>query len=224
MKALLATGLTTVSLLAMTSPAIANSNEDLVELAQQQTVAAAQAVETYATDNNGYYARASARKLRTIDPFLNEANLTVKSTATSYRVRVRSKARPRAAFTIARNSNGTVSRSCTPPGRGGCNTNGSWGANPNEGLAAVAKSNLIYALQAAASCGPSLAAIYDCEPFLVGVPLEFTLGGLGTYFSISLRTGSVPPVSFTVAQMNDGRTARTCSPAGAPGCRSDGGW
>jgi type IV pilus assembly protein PilA len=86
------------------------------------------AQETYFTDNNAYAANLAA--LQTIEPALNDVpNPTTPPTATNapaggFTVTATSKAG--VAYTILRSPTGTVTRSCLPVSKGGCNSGGSW--------------------------------------------------------------------------------------------------
>jgi type IV pilus assembly protein PilA len=85
------------------------------------------AMETYYTDSQTYVG-ADLAALQAIEPSLGtDANTTVTVgtvAANSYAVTATS-AKTSVAFTITRNANGTVTRSCTPANKGGCK-NSSW--------------------------------------------------------------------------------------------------
>jgi type IV pilus assembly protein PilA len=86
------------------------------------------AQETYFTDNNTYATALSS--LVTIEPALNEYPSTTTpprvdaADASSFRIEATSKAG--VTYYVDRNSNGTLSRTCTPRSRGGCNADGTW--------------------------------------------------------------------------------------------------
>lgn len=82
------------------------------------------AIETYAIDHDGSYEGATPEELAAIEPTIAEIPLTVTGQATGY---VLSAAAGDTAFTITRDSSGTVSFSCTPPGGSGCDETGTWG-------------------------------------------------------------------------------------------------
>jgi type IV pilus assembly protein PilA len=89
------------------------------------------AMETYATNNNGSYSNASVSALNSIEPTLittstNAAYLASVSaaSATNYTV-VATNPVTSNAFSIV-NNNGTITRSCTTGGTGGCPAGGSW--------------------------------------------------------------------------------------------------
>jgi type IV pilus assembly protein PilA len=85
------------------------------------------AMETYYTDSQTYVG-ADLAALQAIEPSLGtDSNTTVTVgtvSANSYAVTATS-AKTSVAFTITRNANGTVTRSCTPANKGGCK-NSSW--------------------------------------------------------------------------------------------------
>jgi len=96
--------------------------------AKAQARTAATAAETSSTDNNGTYGAVTVTALQTIEPTLNDtsgATLSAASGTTSgYSVTSTSKSGN--VFTITRNSNGTMSRSCTTAANGGCPASGAW--------------------------------------------------------------------------------------------------
>jgi type IV pilus assembly protein PilA len=101
--------------------------------AKSTAVTAAEAMETCATDNNGSYLNCSKPSLESIEPTLNDADarLTVTSTANSYTIVVKSNRDGQVpAFTLARSSTGSTSRTCTTGtnDKGGCSaqTAGTW--------------------------------------------------------------------------------------------------
>jgi len=97
-------------------------------------------METYATDNGGAYTGASLQVLHEYEPTIqtaagnNNAYLsTVTPTATGYTVTATSTSETGGAahtFSIKRESNGEIKRSCTPAKTGaeagGCNAAGTW--------------------------------------------------------------------------------------------------
>ena len=87
---------------------------------------AATAMETCSTDNNGSYAATcTATELKSIEPSLSNAkNLVATPGTTIYSVKVDSESTN--SFTIARAADGTVTRSCTTAGKGGCQTGSKW--------------------------------------------------------------------------------------------------
>jgi type IV pilus assembly protein PilA len=85
------------------------------------------AAETYFTDNGDYIV--DLRGLQTIEPALNEVPNTARAptvtgTRTSFTV-VATSAKD-VAYTIRRNDDGTISRTCAPISTGGCNASGRW--------------------------------------------------------------------------------------------------
>jgi type IV pilus assembly protein PilA len=102
--------------------------------AKSTAVTAAEAAETCATDNNGSYANCSEASLDSIEPTLNDsAGRTAVSNLSSntYTIVVTSNRDNNAAtFTLARNANGTTTRSCATgtADKGGCSatSSGTW--------------------------------------------------------------------------------------------------
>ena len=93
--------------------------------------------ETIATDNNGSYATIVAAKgpevLNTIEKSIPTAEVngaaylsTASGTGNSYSVTAKAGASSGDTFTISRNENGEVTRTCTTAGKGGCSSTGSW--------------------------------------------------------------------------------------------------
>jgi type IV pilus assembly protein PilA len=84
------------------------------------------AQETYFTDNNRY--ANSLGDLQAIEPALNETPgstaPTARGDATTFTVTATSDAG--VTYTIIRAATGTIDRRCSPTGRGGCNSGGSW--------------------------------------------------------------------------------------------------
>jgi type IV pilus assembly protein PilA len=91
---------------------------------------AATAMETCYTDTQDYSsASCNAAGLKSIEPSLNNAtNLAVTGTApTTYTVSVDSKAsNGGGTYSIARDTNGVITRTCANAGKGGCQAGGSW--------------------------------------------------------------------------------------------------
>ena len=105
--------------------------------AKAQVRTAQTAMETYATDNNGSYAAADPTALNGIEETLDEANLTVTSTADTYSVQMNSDTSN--AFRISRDASGNTSLTCgadtvavgtafgaNDGGNGGCPTDETW--------------------------------------------------------------------------------------------------
>lgn len=84
------------------------------------------AIETYATDNNGSYAGATAAGLETIEPTLADSDLQAPTnlSTTTYTVQVNSSTGNE--FWITRNG-GTTAQECDTDGNAGCPANGNWG-------------------------------------------------------------------------------------------------
>ncbi len=89
------------------------------------------AMETYATNNNGSYSGATVSLLNSIEPTLLTTSTTgaylqsvTAASANVYTV-VASNPVTSNAFSVV-NSNGSITRTCTTAGNGGCPTGGSW--------------------------------------------------------------------------------------------------
>jgi type IV pilus assembly protein PilA len=90
------------------------------------------AMETYATNNNGSYLNATVSSLNSIEPTLITSGSTTaylaafptSPTANTYTV-VATDPVTSNAFTIV-NTSGTITRTCTTAGNGGCPSSGSW--------------------------------------------------------------------------------------------------
>jgi type IV pilus assembly protein PilA len=85
------------------------------------------AQETYFTDNNTYATTLAA--LQTIEPALNETPSSTAPTvsgADDDQFTVTATSESDVVYTITRNANGTIARTCAPVSTGGCNAGGSW--------------------------------------------------------------------------------------------------
>jgi type IV pilus assembly protein PilA len=83
------------------------------------------AMETYYTDNQDY-TNASLAALKTIEPSLNQNPPTPAVTAAGTATyTLTSTSKTGTVFTLTKNSDGTVTRTCPATATGGCN-NGSW--------------------------------------------------------------------------------------------------
>ena len=103
-----------------------SGGDDALNAEAQATARKAQtAIETYADDNNGSYAGASATGLSETDPSLSAGELEVVSTDSSYTITVLSASGT--TFSIDGEQGGATERTCDPPGDPGCSENGDWG-------------------------------------------------------------------------------------------------
>ena len=113
-------------LAAIAIPSFLNQRDKASDASSKSAARTAQtAIETYATDHSGSYAAATPALLRDIEPTLNDDpadSLAVTSTADSYTVTVDGSGGR--TYSITRDTDGSVSRTCTGSG-GGC-TGGSW--------------------------------------------------------------------------------------------------
>ena len=91
--------------------------------AQSQARTAQTAIETFATDNGGQYARATPESLQQIESTLT-APLTVDAQASTYSVTAESESGT--TFTVARDPAGLTAFACSPPGEGNCPVSGDW--------------------------------------------------------------------------------------------------
>jgi type IV pilus assembly protein PilA len=87
---------------------------------------AAEAEETYYTDNQAYTAAES--DLTNIEPTLNDANALAANSASAneYSVSVTSESSEATVYTITRATTGQTTRSCNDPGKGGCKGDSTW--------------------------------------------------------------------------------------------------
>ena len=114
-------------LAAIALPAFLNQREKAQDSESKSAVRTAQtAMETYYTDNQKYTG-ADKAALEKIEPALKNANaLTVTGPSIDgYEISVKSKSNRGNVFTI-KNDKGSVTRTCTTAGEGGCPTGGSW--------------------------------------------------------------------------------------------------
>ena len=83
------------------------------------------ALEVYATDNGGDYTGVGVDDLREIEPSLPEDGIEIVSAGTAnYELTYASETG--STFTVIRNSDGSVVRTCDPFGVGGCPGSGVW--------------------------------------------------------------------------------------------------
>ncbi|HEV2943762.1 MAG TPA: prepilin-type N-terminal cleavage/methylation domain-containing protein [Solirubrobacteraceae bacterium] len=121
-------------LAAIAIPSFLNQKSKATDSAAKvQARTAETAGEAYSTDHNGEYKEMTVAELQGIEPSLSD---TSKATLTLVEPKfagkgylVRSTSRTGATFSIERQENGAVSRTCTPgseSNRGGCPSSGSW--------------------------------------------------------------------------------------------------
>jgi type IV pilus assembly protein PilA len=114
-------------LAAIALPAFLNQREKAQDAAAKSDVRTAQtAMETWYTDHQDYTGVA-ASDLINIEPALSNANALKVDSAdkTSYTIEVTSKGNHTNVFKIT-NTGGTVTRTCTTGGQGGCPSGGTW--------------------------------------------------------------------------------------------------
>ena len=90
--------------------------------AKSNARAAQTAIETYAVDHNGSYAGVSPSDLSEIEPVTS--GVGVQSTPDTYSITADSESGN--TFTIERAKDGSVSRTCSEAGAGGCSASGEW--------------------------------------------------------------------------------------------------
>jgi type IV pilus assembly protein PilA len=121
-------------LAAVAIPAFLNQKSKATDsTAKVQARNAEIAAETISTDNDGSYATVSLANLKSVDPTLGEtsqASLTAaeeKNAGKGYKITSTSKSG--ATFSVEREENGSVKRTCTPASannRGGCFAGNTW--------------------------------------------------------------------------------------------------
>jgi type IV pilus assembly protein PilA len=104
--------------------------------AKTAVTTAAEAIETYATDNNGKYTGVTVAEIKNIEPTLNDATgLVIPATVgtpaavsdTSYSVQVDSDSGSAGGgkFAVSKSA-GVTTRACQNASKGGCKSDGSW--------------------------------------------------------------------------------------------------
>lgn len=120
-------------LAAIAVPSFFNQRDKATDAEAKSAARTAQtAMETFATDNNGSYATATVAALKTIEPTLNDADLSLSNLAAdAYTVTATSDNDTEGAnamqFSINRTSTGTTTLTCVVAGKDGCPTGGNWG-------------------------------------------------------------------------------------------------
>jgi type IV pilus assembly protein PilA len=120
-------------LAAIAIPSFLSQKSKAVDVAAKSMARSAQtAAETLATDNDGSYANVSIASLEAVEPTLRDTSgATLNSAAPNssnngYTITVAAHAADTNQFTITRNPDGTVTRTCTALGTGACPQSGSW--------------------------------------------------------------------------------------------------
>jgi type IV pilus assembly protein PilA len=109
-------------LAAIAIPAFLNQKSKGTDAAAKAQARTAQtAIETYATDHHGEYVGANKAELQVIEPTLNDTSSATlgETTAEANKYKVTSTSKSGNTFTIERNENGEVVRSCAEV-KGGC--------------------------------------------------------------------------------------------------------
>ncbi len=124
-------------LAAIAIPSFLNQKSKANDASAKELARTAQTTaETIATDNNGSYATLAEEgpaKLHEVEKSIPTTEVNggaylsaATGTGTSYSVTAKAGAASGNTFTIARNENGEITRSCTAPGKGGCQAGGTW--------------------------------------------------------------------------------------------------
>ena len=122
-------------LAAIAIPSFLNQKSKANDASAKELARTAQTTaETIATDNNGSYATITApANLNAVEKSIPTAEVNgaaylsaATGTGNSYTVTAKAGASSGDTFTISRNENGEVTRSCTTAGKGGCSASGSW--------------------------------------------------------------------------------------------------
>ena len=121
-------------LAAIAIPSFLNQKSKANDASAKELVRTAQTTaETISTDNNGSYATVSPETLHATEKSIplaevnNGAYLSAaESTATSYTLTASANAASGDTFTISRDENGVITRTCTTPGKGACPSSGNW--------------------------------------------------------------------------------------------------
>jgi type IV pilus assembly protein PilA len=117
-------------LAAIAIPSFLNQKTKANDAAAKTLARTAQtAAETSATDNNGSYASVTAANLKVIEPTLNDTSggtFTATNSTTAYTIVATAKAPDSDSFTIIRQADGSITRSCAPAATGACLAGGTW--------------------------------------------------------------------------------------------------
>jgi type IV pilus assembly protein PilA len=118
-------------LAAIAIPSFLNQKSKAQDSAAKSQVTTLQtAMETYATDHNGSYEKATLAELQKIEPTLNdkttaEAQEVAKTGAEEYEVESVVTNNKTHKYKLL-NTKGELTRTCEPKGTGGCNSEGKW--------------------------------------------------------------------------------------------------
>lgn len=114
-------------LAAIALPAFFNQKQKANDAKAKEAAHSAQvAMETCATENSGSYASCEEEKLKTIEPTLKNATLSVpKHEAAAYKVTITAETTNHT-FSIERNTTGELFYTCTVEKEGGCPSGSSW--------------------------------------------------------------------------------------------------
>jgi type IV pilus assembly protein PilA len=121
-------------LTAIALPAFFNQRDKATDAqAKTNLVTAEKAIEAYFTDERSYAAASMTApngptSLRVIEPSLNNAPVPAITAQTkdTYSFEVLSTSSVPVTYVLARDSNGVISRTCSPSASGGCGPSGTW--------------------------------------------------------------------------------------------------
>jgi type IV pilus assembly protein PilA len=119
-------------LAAIALPAFFNQREKATDSKAKEYAHSAQvAIETYATENGGFYTAPVAPAtlvgtLKSIEPTLNGAELTAESAEAGKGYKVSVKSETENVFSIERKANSETFLKCTEKGKAGCPPSGEW--------------------------------------------------------------------------------------------------
>ena len=122
-------------LAAIAIPSFLNQKSKANDASAKELARTAQTTaETIATDNNGSYASIEGpASLNTVEKSIPTAEVNggaylsaAEGTGTTWSVTAKAGAASGDTFTIARNAEGIVTRTCTTAGKGGCPASGNW--------------------------------------------------------------------------------------------------
>jgi type IV pilus assembly protein PilA len=121
-------------LIAIALPAFFNQRDKATDAqAKTNLVTAEKAIEAYFTDERSYAtasltAPSGPTSLRAIEPSLNNAPVPTITAQTkdAYSLEVLSASNVPVTYVLERDSNGVISRTCSPSASGGCGPSGSW--------------------------------------------------------------------------------------------------
>jgi type IV pilus assembly protein PilA len=116
-------------LAAIAIPTFFNQRDKARDSAAKENVRTAQtAMETFAIDHQGKYTGAAATDLSAIEPTINASKLTLTPAPTDNTYTLSYASDTGTSFSIAKAATGATTFDCTNHGKGGCPSDGNWGA------------------------------------------------------------------------------------------------